>query len=327
MKNVIDYLRSAREPWVRYRMMIDLLDLSGKDPIVSEARTQMIAHPLFQGLFAEMQTWPGTVLNSHKSAGQLYHKLEFLADAGVKRDDFDSAKIVSDLTGSISGEGLFRLCTNIPTHFGGTGEDTRAWALCDAPVLHYAAAKMNLTDDSALIPGLEYLVSLVRENGWPCAVSPELGKFRGPGRKADPCPYATLIMLKLLALNDKYRDSEAAQFGVESLLHLWETSVEQHPYMFYMGTDFRKLKAPFIWYDILHVADTLSLFESARTDPRFLDMTSLIFSKADADGLYGAESVWKAWKGWDFGEKAIPSPWITFVVRRIERRMCGNDLK
>ena len=69
MKDVIDYLRSAREPWVRYRTMIDLLCKSGQDPKVMAAREQMIAHPLFQGLFAEMQTWPGTVLNSHKSAG------------------------------------------------------------------------------------------------------------------------------------------------------------------------------------------------------------------------------------------------------------------
>jgi hypothetical protein len=324
MKDVIEYLLSAREPWVRYRTMIDLLDKSENDPEVLSARTQMINHPLFQGLFDEMQTWPGTVLSSHKSAGQLYHKLEFLADAGVKKDDFDSARIVSDLTGSMSGEGLFRLSANIPTHFGGTGEDIRAWALCDAPVLHYVAAKMNLTGGGALVPGLNYLVSLVRENGWPCAVSPELGKFRGPGRKADPCPYATLIMLKLLALNDEYRNSDAATIGIESLLHLWETSAEQHPYMFYMGTDFRKLKAPFIWYDILHVADTLSLFETARSDPRWIDMTGFIFSKADASGFYGAESVWKAWKGWDFGEKGIPSPWITFLVKRIERRMSGN---
>ena len=30
--------------------------------------------------------------------------------------------------------------------------------------------------------------------------------------------------------------------------------------MFFMGTDFRKLKVPLVWYDLLHVLDVLSSF-------------------------------------------------------------------
>ncbi|NTW90442.1 MAG: hypothetical protein HGA35_00625 [Erysipelotrichaceae bacterium] len=50
------------------------------------------------------------------------------------------------------------------------------------------------------------LMELVRENGWPCAVSKELGKFRGPGRKEDPCPFANLAMLKALSEIEKLRE-------------------------------------------------------------------------------------------------------------------------
>jgi N-acetyl-anhydromuramyl-L-alanine amidase AmpD len=38
--------------------------------------------------------------------------------------------------------------------------------------------------------------------------------------------------------------------------------------MFFMGTDFRKLKAPFIWYDILHATEVLSWYTYARSDSR-----------------------------------------------------------
>jgi hypothetical protein len=52
--------------------------------------------------------------------------------------------------------------------------------------------------------------------------------------------------------------------------------------MFFMGTDFRKLKAPFVWYDILHVLDVLSSCSWLKGDPRLLNMANLVKSKADA---------------------------------------------
>jgi hypothetical protein len=163
--------------------------------------------------------------------------------------------------------------------------------------------------------------SLIRENGWPCAVSPELGKFRGPGRKDDPCPYATLVMLKVLAHAPDIRESKAAEIGVETLLSLWAESNEKHPYMFFMGTDFRKLKAPLFWYDILHVLDVLSHFAWTRKDKRFQQMLKTVEAKANSDGQFISESVWTAWKDWDFGQKKVPSKGLTFFVARIMKRV------
>ena len=114
---------------------------------------------------------------------------------------------------------------------------------------------------------IAYLVDLLRENGWPCAVSKELGNFRGPGRKDDPCPFANLAMLKALSQVEALRDSPACRVGAETLLTLWRESAERHPYMFFMGNDFRKLKVPFIWYDLLHVLDVLTRFAWLKDDP------------------------------------------------------------
>jgi hypothetical protein len=319
-KQNVDYLLNAAEPWVVYRTMLDLVGLQENDQKVLKVRQQLLKHPLMQGLVKELQGWPGIVLSSHKSAGQHYHKLAFLADMGLTTDDEGISPIIQKVKEHRSEEGLFQLSTNIPVHFGGSGQDQGAWALCDAPLVMYSVVKMNKINTTETHKGVDFLLSLKRENGWPCAVSKELGKFRGPGKKDDPCPYVNLIMLRLLALFPEYKDSPAVRTGVECLLSCWETSKERHPYMFYMGTDFRKLKAPFIWYDILHVADVVSQFEFATKDPRFLEMLNIINAKVDKDGLFMPESVWKAWEGWDFGQKTKPSPWVTFLVHRINKR-------
>jgi hypothetical protein len=116
-------------------------------------------------------------------------------------------------------------------------------------------------------------------------------------------------------------ESKSAKIGVETLLSLWDESKERHPYMFFMGTDFRKLKAPLFWYDILHVLDVLSHFKWARKDKRFKEMLKLVESKADSDGRYIPESIWTAWKDWDFSQKKVPSRGLTFFVQRILERI------
>ncbi len=168
---------------------------------------------------------------------------------------------------------------------------------------------------------MKYLASIVHENGWHCVVSKELGKFRGPGRKDDPCPYATLAMLKMLSQFDEWKNSKETHVGAECLLGLWKKSLELHPYMFYMGTDFRKIEAPFVWYDILHVQEVLSQFSWLRNDSRMKEMTEIVRAKADNQGKYTPESEWKAWKDWDFGQKKQPSRWLTFLVLRMLRRV------
>jgi len=317
----LDYLTSAAQPWVVYKTLVDLLEMDENSPEVKKARFEMLSHPLVQGIVDELQDWPGIVMNSHKSAGQLYHKLSFLADLGLNAEDPGMAAVIKKIKSRKSKEGLFQLPINIPKHFGGSGQEEWAWALCDAPVTLCSLVKLGLKEDKEIRKALEHLLKYARDNGWPCKVSENLGNFRGPGKKDDPCPYASLIMLKLLALFDEYIEGKEARSGVESLLGLWNKSKELHPYMFFMGTDFRKLKAPFIWYDILHVADVLSQYPYAIKDPRFLDMMEVVHSKADRNGFYTPESIWTAWKGWDFAQKKVPSPWLTFLVLRIDKRL------
>jgi hypothetical protein len=310
----------AGEPWVEYRTRLDLLNQKETDSEVAAAKAKMLGHPKIVALVAELQAWPGTVISSHKSAGQPFHKLAFIADLGLNQNDPGIAEIIGKVMAHQSEEGPFTLPTNVPKHFGGSGKDEWGWALCDAPTLVYALAKFGLTQNSQVQKAAAYIAGLGRENGFPCAVSKELGSFRGPGRKEDPCPYATLISLKALQQFPQWQNSQQTHNGAESLLSLWSNSRQQHPYIFYMGTDFRKLKVPYVWYDILHVLDVLTGFPWLRSDPRLKEMVEIVESKADKDGRYTPESVWQAWKDWDFGQKKQPSQWLTLQTQKILKR-------
>ncbi|GAP16563.1 hypothetical protein [Levilinea saccharolytica] len=321
MQIPVDWLLEG-EDWIAYRTRRDVLNQPESDPAVQTARVAMLASPLVQKLLAELAGWPGTVLASHKSASQPFHKLTFLAELGLRAADPGVNGIVERILEQASPEGPFRLPMNIAEHYGGTGQDQWGWALCDAPLIVSALLRLGYEHEPAVQKALQYLTGLVRENGWPCVVSKELGSFRGPGRKADPCPFATLAMLKALAAaEDSLRDGPAARTGAETLLSLWTQSETQHPYMFFMGTDFRKLKVPFVWYDLMHVLDVLSRFPWLRGDPRLHDMLDTMSAKADPQGRFTLESVWTAWKEWEFGQKKAPSRWLTLAAWRIRQCM------
>jgi hypothetical protein len=311
----------AGEAFVVLRTHLDLLGQAESD-LDDAIRPAMVADTRVQTLLAELANWPGQVIASHKSASQPFHKLTFLADLGLRADDPGMEAIIARIRAHPSPEGPFCLPMNIPTHYGGSGQDQWAWALCDAPLILYALLCFGLEETVEVRRAMAHLIGLVRDNGWPCALSAGIG-FRGPGRKDDPCPFANLAMLKALAASKAWCDSPAVHAGVETLLSLWRDSRERHPYQFHMGTDFRKLKAPFVWYDLLHVLDVLSRFAWVRTDERLLDMLGVLVSKVDSEGRFTPESVWTAWKGWEFAQKREPSRWLTLLAWRILRRIKG----
>jgi len=319
--DVIQWLMESDEPWTRYRTLVDLVDRSTGDSEVEAARTEMLAHSQVQSLIAEVAQWPGPApLKRHSDASHPIHKLSALAEFGVRADDPGVDKAVEAVIAHQSPEGAFQALVNIPKAFGGTGEDMWTWMLCDAPVLLYSLLAMGLGKDPRVERAVEHLVGLVDDNGWRCVVDPELGRFRGPGRKADPCPIACVYALKALSEVPALEDHRAVHKGAEMLLSHWEHQRERKIYMFGIGTTFRRLRCPLVWYDVLHVVDVLSRFPFVHRDARFREMLNTITAQADEEGRYTAGSMYRAWKGWSFADKKRPSPWLTFVVKRLERR-------
>ena len=318
--DVINWLLNS-EPWVRYRTRIDLLDEDPNSVDVTQSYEQMLAHPKIQTLLAELNQWPGEALKNHKKAGHLLHKLVFIADLGIKPDNMQVESILRKVKANQDQDGPFQIIVNLPKAFGGTGLDELSWMLCDASLTLYAMAKLGGIEDPAVQRAADYLAGLVRESGgWSCTAASNLGKFRGPGKSGDPCPYVNLLMIKaLVPFKNAY--NSAIKSGAETLLELWQQRQSVRPFLFAMGSGFVKLKAPLIWYDILHVLDVLSQVPETFNNPTMLEMVEVVRNKSDHMGRYQPESIWMDWRGWDFGQKREPSPWITFLVRRMCKRL------
>jgi hypothetical protein len=323
MTALIQWLLESDEPWTRYRALVDLLDRSEDDAEVQAARAEMLAHPQVQEMIAEAAAWPGYALKRHNDAKHPIYKFSTLADFGVRADDDGMAAGLEAVLAHQSPEGAFQIPMNIPKSRGGTDEDTWTWMLCDAPTLLYTLLAMGLGDDGRVQSAMDHLVGLVDDNGWRCrAAASEEGKiFRGPGRKTDPCPIVNVYALKALSQAPELLDGLAMHVGAEMLLWHWEHQTERKLYLFGIGTDFRKLKYPFVWYDVLHVVDVLSHFPFVHADPRFREMVETIIAQADEEGRYTASSMYRAWKDWSFADKKNPSPWLTFLVLRVQRRI------
>jgi hypothetical protein len=315
------WLLDCDEPWTHYRTLVDLLDRPEDDAEVQTAREEMLAHPGVQDLIARAATWPGRPLKRHNDASHPIYAFSTLADFGVRGGDPGMDVAIEAIVARQAPEGPFQTLVNVPRAFGGTDEDMWTWMACDAPTLLYSLAALGLADDPRVGKAAQHLAELVEDNGWRCTAASELGKFRGPGRKADPCPIANVYALKALSLLPDLADSEAVRKGAEMLLWHWQHQGERKIYMFGIGTDFRKLKYPFVWYDILHVVDVLSRFPFVRTDVRLREMLDTITVQPDQEERYTAGSMYRAWKGWSFADKKNASPWLTFLVRRILKRI------
>lgn len=323
METIVNWLLEG-PPYIEYQARLHLLGQTERSTSVKRARQAMLQLPEVKRLIAELSRWPVASLNSHKSAGHPIHKLTFLADLGLRKTDPGIGELSEKVMGHASPEGPFEVLMNISPSYGGTGADQWSWALCDAPLLVYSLECFGFAGDSRVRSALDHLLSLVRDNGWPCAGAATLGKFRGPGRKDDPCPFANLAMLKALSRSAR-ADSREARLGTESILARWAGRRGEHPYMFFMGTDFSKPKAPLVWYDILHVLFVLTEFRWTLRDPRLLDMAQRLESCADADRRLTPKSVWKAWEGWEFAQKKEPSRWVTLLAARVARRLSEAD--
>jgi len=317
--DAINFILENGEIWLQYATRKNIL-LENKDDL-SDLYKQVLLDSRINKYMNDVADYHSILVSNHKNPDLPIHKLIFLLDIGLDADIPEIQKALDKIIENQDDNGIYKSLTNIPKHFGGSGEDTFGWCLCDAPLLLFALHEAGCDYEKYIKKGVDYLVGFHKECGFPCTVSSEFGKFRGPGRKDDCCPYASLMMLKLLSIIPYYKDTKIAEGTALSLLSLWENSMERHPYMFYMGTDFRKLKAPAMWYDIVSVVDVLSHFDFAKSDARFIEMLELIKRKQDSNGCYTPETVYQKFKGWDFGQKKSPSPYLTYLCYRILNRV------
>ncbi len=318
--NLIPWLISSDEPWTRYRTRIDILGMDEDHPEAAQDRLAMLEHPLVKELIKKSSTWPGYPLKRHNDANHPLHTMSVLADFGIRATDPGMEKVVKNVLAHQSPDGAYETRIQLYKRFGGLEGEYWTWMACDATVLLYILLSFGLGNNFRVQKATSHILSLVEENGWRCSSSDMLGKFKGPGRREDPCPITNVYALKAISLDPNLVGDSRATKGVEVLLNHWEIRGEKKYYLFGIGSDFRKLKYPLIWYDLLHVVEVLSRYPITHNDPRFREILKTLTDQVDEKGRYTASSMYRAWKEWSFADKKNPSPWLTFLVTRIQKR-------
>lgn len=294
--------------------MIDLLGNKVTDKQVQSAKKAIKDHRLIKSMFEKRNKdgfW-GTADEIFKwwpKKDSTFWVLGVLADFGFSKQDKDMVPACEYVFSKQMASGAFGWAPP-PT----PGD-------CFTGILAGSLSKLGYIDDLRLKKAYAWLVQRQRlDGGFWCKATGQPGKTR----QAEPsCAYATLCVLGALSQNPRYKNSNVTEKALEFMLECWDNrgKIKYAGHDSQIGRGWEKLKYPYTDYRILKFLDVVTRFNSARNDSRVQSIINLLVSKQDKDGRYRAESIHKAWSGFDFAQKQRPSRWITLLVCSILKKM------
>jgi hypothetical protein len=254
-------------------------------------------------------------LRDHKIAfdetGKAIWDLFFLADIGLTMEYIELGEEIEKIFGIQLPDGTFKITTvDKPNYF------------CVSAIFFSSVARIGYKDDPRLGKYIQFILDTHRpDGGWHC------GEDHTSGQKIEPtesCPMDNLNILMLLGQYERYRRDSRFNGAADLLLSHWARREENwRPSDFGIGKRFMRLEYPSVKYGILRVLDVLSMFPYAAKSDGFKDMLGFVRQKSRG-GKYCAESVHEAYAEFDFGQMAEPSRWLTFLVKRIEKRVAES---
>ncbi len=298
-KEVLDWLLEG-PAWLRYAVELQLLDTQPDvRPVLQDSSIVGIVSRLKGGIAGIPALKTGRV--HYTEPGKAYWDLFFLADIGLTARDLGLGYEVDEIFRFQSGDGSFIIPPNVQDNY-----------FCMSAILLSSLAIMGYRDDPRLARYIRVVMnSQCYDGGWHCYDD-------GSGMlKIESCPMDNLNILRLLGQYEPYRQNPVLKGAIDLLLEHWEERT--HLYGFGIGRRFKSLQYPSVKYGILRVLDVLSLFPYAVDSQTFQGMLDFVHHKA-VGGKYSAEATDAAYVEFDFGQKAEPSRWLTFLINRIDRR-------
>ncbi len=309
----VDWLLGG-EPFVKYRTLVDLLDKEENDKEVIASKKSVREHKLVKKNFERQNKdgyWgtPRDIYTWWPKKDTTFWLLPILADFGLRKDNK-----------KIAGACEYVFSTQLPC--GGFG-----WAPpptpgdCFTGILTESLAKLGYASDSRLKKAYEWLIQRQRlDGGFWCK---NTGQPGGPREKEPSCAFATLCVLGALAQNPELKNSKIAKRNAEFLLKCLENrgKIKYAGHDSQIGKGWDKLKYPFTDYRILKHLDIFSQLEFTKNDSRMGAMIDVFLSKQDKNRRFYAESIHKVYSDFDFGQKTLPSRWITLLAYCIVKRV------
>lgn len=154
---MIEKLLSISEPWLQYAVRLNLLNESKAD--LSGLRDEALKDKKIQAYLKDISDFHSMLVSNHKNPELPIRKLIFLFDIGFDTDIPEIENAISHLMSNKDRHGVYQSLTNIPKHYGGTGEDLFGWCLCDAPLLLMALLKAKVDYQQHIKQGVDFFGS------------------------------------------------------------------------------------------------------------------------------------------------------------------------
>ena len=313
----IDWLLTG-EPFVRYRTLTKLLDKKADDTEVLAAKKSISNHQLIKKIFDKQNEYgywgsPKDIYTWWPKKDTTFWLLGVLADFGFTREDRRIAHACE-----------YVLSTQLPSGGWGCAPPPAPYD-CFTGILTESLAKLGYGPDPRVKKAYAWLYGRQRlDGGFWCK---NTGLPRGPREKERSCAFATLCVLGAFVQNPELKKDDIAKKSAEFLFGCWENrgKIKYAGHDSQIGKGWETLKYPFTDYRILKYLDVLSQLEFARNDSRILPILKLVMAKKDENGCFYAESIHKVWSNFDFGQKKLPSRWLTFIVYRIIKTIVEDE--
>ncbi|MDP2181872.1 MAG: winged helix DNA-binding domain-containing protein [Actinomycetota bacterium] len=316
----IPWLLSADEPYARWATLTELLGKPNSDAAVTEARADTLADAGVQLLVDELPLWDSCEIPGHHSPKYAPNRLNLLADMGVCRGDFPRIdEMLDQMLAHQDEKGRFQ-------SFGSyAGRPKPEWGsmLCDNNAITDVLFRYGLGEDSRVQDALarmrEDLASTPQGRSWQC-IPEKRSRWRGPGRKNDVCPQVTLEGLRALAHEHGADTPDWLLEVARTPLEVWRRRTEERPYQFGHGYQFKSVKWPNFWYDVLWFVETIGRYPALWRGPAARDQdrqaiaelaACLIEYNFDGAGRVTPRRTYRGFERFSFGQKREPSPFAT----------------
>lgn len=317
------WLLSSDEPWARHHALIHVLDHPEDDGEVARVRAAVVAHPAVQALAGSLPDWEAPQeLSGHNHPAFAPNRLRLLWDMGIRAGDHPRVDATLEaMLRHQDPDGRFQsfsAMSRLPAP---------AWCSlpCDGHALLETLALYRVGGAALERAALRVEADATftaQGPGWLCRPDPTL-PFRGPGRKGDLCPQATVEALR--GLGRLGSRSQVPSTAARTLLQVWLRRGREQPYMFGHGQRFKAAKWPRTWYDAGAVLEALAptpdAWEAGDERRAVVELLACWLAyNLDASGRVTPRSTFKGFETWSFGQKKAPSPFATAVVWGVAHR-------
>ncbi len=304
-QKLLSWLLELEAPAIRYRTLVDLLDLPYDDREVREARAAVLHDPQIGQLLEAQKPggyWiqPDYYIPKHYST---FWTLSILADMGLTRENEHISQGCNYLFTHQRLDGIFCRRQKI------TGQGLRLEEFPD-PCTHARIIRFLIQfgygNDSRTRKGLDWLLNNQREDGmWLC------------GRPGRGCLRATLDFLRAAVLDPATAAHSATARAAEVVSDLL---MEPKMGRFHVADEWTILTYPYFGYSIITALDALARLEYPAAHPMIARAIKFLSNRRLPDGSWPLDQTVHR-TPLHFGKPGEPNKWISLDALIALRRL------